>query len=64
MYILDKKDFDLDLMEDELLNIVFYMLCEVVPAICVLVVLRRLPPKRTKDNFEAAPETIPLRDDV
>lgn len=48
MYILDEDDFDLDLMEDDLLNIVFYALCEIFPSICVLVILRRLPPKRSK----------------
>ena len=48
MYILDDDDFDLDLMGDDLLNIIFYALCEICPAICVLIILRKLPPRRTK----------------
>lgn len=57
MYILDEDDFDLDLMGDDLLNIVFYALCEILPSICVLVILRRLPPKRSK-SMSAAYVTI------
>jgi len=55
LYILDKNDFDVDLMEDHLLNIVFYCLCEVLPAICILAVLRKLPPSRTKSMSAYTP---------
>lgn len=51
MYVLDDNDFDVDLMKDDLLNIVFYSICELFPMISVLFILRRLPPKRTKLAF-------------
>lgn len=45
LYIFDDRDFDVDLMKNALLNIVFYVVCEIFPAILVLGILHRLPPK-------------------
>lgn len=59
MYALDKHDFDVDLMHDDLLNIVFYSVSEILPIVCVLVILRRLPPRR---NAPPTPLEMPSED--
>lgn len=46
LFIFDERDFDIDLMQDALLNIVFYVLTEILTAILVLSILHRLPPKQ------------------
>eukprot|EP00210_Caulerpa_lentillifera_P005310 g5073.t1 len=48
MFVLDDDDFDIDLLEDDFLNIIFYTICELIPTISVLFILRKLPPKRSK----------------
>lgn len=52
LFVFDDEDFDLDLMDNDLLNIVFYFLTEIVAAILVLGILHRLPPK-TKSSRAA-----------
>ncbi|CAD7704837.1 unnamed protein product [Ostreobium quekettii] len=45
LYIVDDRDFDVDLMQNPLLNIMFYVACEILAAVLVLCILHRLPPK-------------------
>ncbi|CAD7702718.1 unnamed protein product [Ostreobium quekettii] len=45
LYIVDDRDFDVDMMGNALLNIVFYVVCEILAAVLVLSILHRLPPK-------------------
>lgn len=42
----EDKMFDIDMLGDPLLNIVFYVVCEILVAASVLGILHRLPPKR------------------
>ncbi len=52
---IDAKDADLD-MGHPLLNIVYYSLCELIPAGLVLFILRKLPPKRAAQaGYQPAP---------
>ncbi|GMH41030.1 hypothetical protein BSKO_08940 [Bryopsis sp. KO-2023] len=54
--------FDIDMLGDPLLNIVFYVLCEIFIAAAVLGILHRLPPKRQsrvpsmQRSYEAVPD--------
>lgn len=42
--------FDIDLLGDPLLNIVFYLACEILVAASVLIILHRLPPERQRGS--------------
>ncbi|XP_065871246.1 tobamovirus multiplication protein 1-like [Euphorbia lathyris] len=46
----DKKA-DLDVLYHPLLNLIYYMLVEIVPSAMVLFILRKLPPKRISDQY-------------
>eukprot|EP00210_Caulerpa_lentillifera_P007939 g7578.t1 len=62
LYVINKHDFDVDLMHNGILNIVFYLLCEVLPTISVLIILHRLPPR--KPSRKTPPSTpLPLPSD-
>lgn len=65
LFIFDNKDFDVDLMKNALLNIVFYVLCEVMPAVLVLGILHRLPPKHKpprQRGLQGEYQAIPSQD--
>ena len=43
---LDSRDLSLDVVRHPLVNLAYYGLAELLPAACVLYILRKLPPKR------------------
>ncbi|PIA52139.1 hypothetical protein AQUCO_01000192v1 [Aquilegia coerulea] len=45
------KDADLDVLNHPLLNLIYYMLVEIIPSALVLFILRKLPPKRVSDQY-------------
>ncbi|OVA14212.1 protein of unknown function DUF1084 [Macleaya cordata] len=45
------KDVSLDVLNHPILNLVYYMLVEIVPSALVLFILRKLPPKRVSDQY-------------
>lgn len=45
------KNADLDVMDHPLLNMIYYMLVEIVPSALVLFILRKLPPKRISNQY-------------
>ncbi|KGN43722.1 tobamovirus multiplication protein 1 isoform X1 [Cucumis sativus] len=45
------KDADLDVLDHPILNLIYYMLVEVVPSALVLFILRKLPPRRISDRY-------------
>lgn len=45
------KDADLDVLDHPILNLIYYMLVEVVPSALVLFILRKLPPRRVSDRY-------------
>lgn len=47
MATFDEADLDLDVISHPLLNVLYYSLTEIIPAVCVLFILRKLPPKHT-----------------
>lgn len=51
----DREDLELDLISHPLLNVLYYLLVEIVPAACVLFILRKLPPKRTNQGYQQIP---------
>jgi hypothetical protein len=52
---LDADDLDLDVMGHPLLNMIYYGVVEVLPAACVLWILRKLPPKRQAQGYQQIP---------
>ncbi|KAK4787337.1 hypothetical protein SAY86_011170 [Trapa natans] len=42
----DEKDASLDVLDHPMLNLIYYMLVEILPSALVLYILRKLPPKR------------------
>ncbi|KAL1125921.1 hypothetical protein V6Z11_A13G075700 [Gossypium hirsutum] len=45
------KNADIDVLYHPLLNLIYYMLVEILPSALVLFVLRKLPPKRVSDQY-------------
>ncbi|XP_022141919.1 tobamovirus multiplication protein 1-like isoform X2 [Momordica charantia] len=45
------KDADLDVLDHPMLNLIYYMLVEIVPSALVLFILRKLPPRRVSDRY-------------
>ncbi|KAF5448496.1 hypothetical protein F2P56_029024 [Juglans regia] len=46
------KDADIDVLDHPILNLIYYMLVEIVPSALVLFILRKLPPKRVSDHYQ------------
>ncbi|XP_057857620.2 tobamovirus multiplication protein 1 [Cryptomeria japonica] len=46
----DKKA-DLDVLDHPILNLIYYMLVEILPSALVLFILRKLPPKRISEQY-------------
>ncbi|XP_009344595.2 tobamovirus multiplication protein 1-like [Pyrus x bretschneideri] len=46
------KDADVDVIDHPILNLVYYMLAEIVPSALVLFILRKLPPRRVSDQYQ------------
>ncbi|XP_039006235.1 tobamovirus multiplication protein 1-like [Hibiscus syriacus] len=44
------EDADVDVLYHPLLNLIYYMLVEILPSALVLFILRKLPPKRVSDK--------------
>ncbi|XP_074576264.1 tobamovirus multiplication protein 3-like [Curcuma longa] len=44
------KDVDLDVLDHPILNLIYYLLVEIVPSSLVLFILRKLPPKRAAQH--------------
>ncbi|KAK9007813.1 hypothetical protein V6N11_074730 [Hibiscus sabdariffa] len=47
----DKKA-DLDVLDHPILNLIYYMLVEILPSALVLFILRKLPPKRVPEQYQ------------
>ncbi|KAH9748098.1 Tobamovirus multiplication protein 1 [Citrus sinensis] len=45
------KDASLDVMDHPVLNLIYYMLVEILPSALVLYILRKLPPKRISAQY-------------
>ncbi|XP_075674747.1 tobamovirus multiplication protein 1-like [Castanea sativa] len=45
------KDTDFDILNHPILNLIYYLLVEIVPSALVLIVLRKLPPRRVSDQY-------------
>ncbi|KAL1060229.1 hypothetical protein V6Z11_1Z114700 [Gossypium hirsutum] len=45
------KNADIDVLYHPLLNLIYYMLVEILPSALVLFILRKLPPKRVSDQY-------------
>ncbi|KAM4088353.1 hypothetical protein ACJW30_07G063900 [Castanea mollissima] len=45
------KDTDFDILNHPILNLIYYLLVEIVPSALVLFVLRKLPPRRVSDQY-------------
>ncbi|XP_022967523.1 tobamovirus multiplication protein 1-like [Cucurbita maxima] len=45
------KDADLDVLDHPVLNLIYYLLVEIVPSALVLFILRKLPPRRISDRY-------------
>ncbi|XP_058758813.1 tobamovirus multiplication protein 1-like [Vicia villosa] len=45
------KEADLDVLDHPILNLMYYLLVEIVPSALVLFILRKLPPKRVSDQY-------------
>jgi hypothetical protein len=52
----DRQSLEIDLMSHPLLNVLYYVLVEIVPAASVLYILRKLPPKRTQQGYQQLPQ--------
>lgn len=46
-----KESADLDVLDHPILNLVYYLLVEIVPSALVLFILRKLPPRRVSDQY-------------
>eukprot|EP00250_Pteridium_aquilinum_P005432 c15522_g1_i1 orf=252-1121(+) len=47
------EDADLDVLEHPILNLIYYLLVEILPSALVLFILRKLPPKRLSPQYHA-----------
>ncbi|KAH7652787.1 hypothetical protein IHE45_19G039800 [Dioscorea alata] len=45
------NDADVDVLYHPVLNLIYYMLVEILPSALVLFILRKLPPKRVSDQY-------------
>ncbi|XP_038708834.1 tobamovirus multiplication protein 1-like [Tripterygium wilfordii] len=45
------KDADIDVLDHPILNLIYYMLVEILPSALVLFTLRKLPPRRVSDQY-------------
>ncbi|XP_030944394.1 tobamovirus multiplication protein 1-like isoform X1 [Quercus robur] len=45
------KDTDFDILDHPILNLIYYLLVEIVPSALVLFILRKLPPRRVSDQY-------------
>ncbi|KAH1133918.1 hypothetical protein GLYMA_05G116900v4 [Glycine max] len=45
------ENADLDVLDHPILNLVYYLLVEIVPSTLVLFILRKLPPRRVSDQY-------------
>ncbi|WVZ25383.1 hypothetical protein V8G54_003927 [Vigna mungo] len=45
------KNTDLDVLNHPILNLVYYLMVEIVPSALVLFILRKLPPRRVSDQY-------------
>ncbi len=52
---IDREDLEIDMLEHPVLNVLYYMLVEVIPTACVLFILRKLPPKRGPQGYQQIP---------
>ncbi|KAK8562746.1 hypothetical protein V6N12_010816 [Hibiscus sabdariffa] len=43
---------DLDVLDHPILNLIYYMLVEILPSALVLFILRKLPPKRVPEQYQ------------
>ncbi|ONH90541.1 hypothetical protein PRUPE_8G060200 [Prunus persica] len=46
------KDADVDVVNHPILNLIYYMLAEIVPSALVLFILRKVPPRRVSDQYQ------------
>lgn len=51
----DRTNLEIDMLEHPVLNVLYYMLVEVLPTACVLFILRKLPPKRNPQGYQQLP---------
>mmetsp|Transcript_44399 Transcript_44399/g.113420 ORF Transcript_44399/g.113420 Transcript_44399/m.113420 type:complete len:308 (-) Transcript_44399:204-1127(-) len=51
----DPRDASLDVMTHPVLNLLYYLLVEIIPAALVLYILRKLPPKRSQQGYQTIP---------
>lgn len=51
----DRKNLEIDLMGHPLLNLLYYLLVEILPSASVLYILRKLPPKRNAQGYQQLP---------
>lgn len=56
---LDMTDLEIDMIGHPLLNIIYYLLVEILPSACVLFILRKLPPKRNAQGYQQIPANPP-----
>ncbi|KAI3440138.1 DUF1084 domain-containing protein, partial [Psidium guajava] len=45
------SDASLDVLDHPILNLIYYMLVEILPSALVLFILRKLPPKRISAQY-------------
>ncbi|KAF5731935.1 putative virion binding protein [Tripterygium wilfordii] len=45
------EDADIDVLDHPILNLIYYMLVEILPSALVLFILRKLPPRRVSDQY-------------
>ncbi|XP_057976570.1 tobamovirus multiplication protein 1-like isoform X2 [Malania oleifera] len=45
------EDADIDVLDHPILNLIYYLLVEIVPSALVLFILRKLPPRRVSDQY-------------
>lgn len=55
MSAINASEFNLDVMEHPLLNVIYYSLAEIIPAAWVLYILRKLPPRRNTQGYQQIP---------
>ncbi|XP_059448138.1 tobamovirus multiplication protein 1-like [Corylus avellana] len=45
------EDLDVDVLDHPILNLLYYVLVEIIPSALVLFILRKLPPRRVSDQY-------------
>lgn len=55
-----EENADLDVLNHPILNLVYYMLVEILPSALVLFILRKLPPKRSSTQYHPLENQPPL----